>query len=156
MLSIAIPGFAELRLAELVSDFNGTLAQDGRLLPGVREALGALAADLRIHVVTSDTHGTAAHELRGLPVSLAVVPTANQASAKRAFVERLGASGVVALGNGRNDREMVAAAALGIAVVQAEGASPDALAAADVVVPTALQALELLRNPARLVATLRD
>lgn len=156
MLSISIPGFADLQLVDLVSDFNGTLAEDGRLLPGIREVLVALAADLRIHVVTADTHGTAARELRDLPVSMEVIPPADQAAAKRAFVERLGASGVVALGNGRNDREMLAAAALGIAVVQAEGAAPETLASADVVVPTAVEALELLRRPQRLVATLRD
>jgi soluble P-type ATPase len=54
------------------------------------------------------------------------------------------------------DREMLAAAALGIAVVQAEGTAPETLAIADVVVPTAIHALELLRRPQRLVATLRD
>jgi soluble P-type ATPase len=156
MLSIAIPGFSDLRLVDLVSDFNGTLARDGRLLPGIREALAALAADLRIHVATADTHGSAAEELRGLPLSLEVIPPADQAPAKRAFVERLGAAGVVALGNGRNDREMLAAAALGIAVVQVEGAAPETLAGADVVVPTAIDALDLLRHPQRLVATLRE
>lgn len=156
MLSLSIPGFAELRLVDLVADFNGTLAFDGRLLPGIREALGEVAANLRIHVLTADTNCTAAEELRGLPVSVEVIAVAGQAAEKRAFVERLGATGVVALGNGRNDREMVAAAALGIAVVQAEGAAPDTLARADVVVPTAMNALELLLNPQRLVATLRE
>lgn len=156
MLSISIPGFADLRLVDLVSDFNGTLAHDGRLLPGVAEVLAALAADLQIHVVTADTHGGSARELQGLPVSLSVIAPGSQAAAKRAFVERLGASGVVALGNGRNDREMLAAAALGIAVLQGEGAAPDAVASADVIAPTAVDALELLRHPQRLVATLRD
>jgi len=156
MLSISIPGFAELRLVDLVADFNGTLAHDGRLLPGIREALAELAVDLRVHVVTADTHGSAARELRGSPVSVEIIPPANQAVAKRAYVERLGAAGVVALGNGRNDREMLAAAALGIVVVQAEGAAPGTLASADVVVPTAVEALQLLRHPRRLVATLRD
>jgi soluble P-type ATPase len=156
MLSISIPGFADLRLGDLVCDFNGTLAQDGRLPPGVREGLVALAADLRIHIITADTHGGAARELQGLPVSLHVIEPVEQAAAKRAFVEGLGVGGVVALGNGRNDRDMLAAAAIGIAVVQGEGAAAAALASADVVVPSAIDALELLRHPRRLVATLRD
>lgn len=156
MLSISIPGFAELRLQDLVSDFNGTLAEDGRLLPGVAEALAALAADLRVHVITADTRGGCARELQGLPVSLTVIAPGGQAAAKRSFVERLGAGGVVALGNGRNDREMLAAAAVGFAVVQAEGAAPETVASADVLVPTAALALELLRRPQRLIATLRD
>ncbi len=156
MISISIPGFGDLRLVDLVCDYNGTLAHDGRLLPGVGEALAAVAADLRIHVVTADTHGGAARELHGLPVALQVIAPADQAAAKRAYVERLGAGGVVALGNGRNDREMLAAAAVGIAVLQGEGAAPEALASADVVAPSAVHALELLRHPKRLVATLRD
>jgi soluble P-type ATPase len=156
MLSLSIPGFGELQLVHLVADFNGTLARDGRLLPGIREALGALASDLRVHVITADTHGTAGAELRGVPVSVQVIATGDQAAAKRAFVDALGATQVVAVGNGRNDREMVAVAALGIAVVEVEGAAPATLANADVVVRSALEALELLRNPRRLVATLRD
>jgi soluble P-type ATPase len=156
MLTIDIPGFGELRLAHLVCDFNGTLAHDGQLLPGVREALAELARELRVHVITADTHGGAAEQLAGLPVSLEVIPPGGQARAKRAFVERLGAQGVVALGNGANDRELLAASALGIAVVQGEGAAAATLASADVVVTSARDALELLRHPRRLVATLRD
>jgi len=156
MISIAIPGFGDLRLVDLVCDFNGSLAQDGHLLPGAREALAALAADLRVHVVTANTHGDVAREMKPLPASLHVIAPTDQAAAKRAYVEALGAEGVVALGNGRNDREMLAVAALGIAVLQGEGAAPDALASADVVVPTTVHALELLLHPLRLVATLRD
>ncbi len=88
MLTIPIPGSGELRLVHLVCDFNGTLAQDGQLLEGIREVL--------------------------------------------------------------------AAAALGIAVVEGEGAAAATLASADVVVTSARGALELLRHPGRLVATLRD
>jgi soluble P-type ATPase len=156
MISIPIPGFADLQLVDLVCDYNGTLAHDGRLLPGVRDALTALAPDLRIHVVTADTHGGAAREIQGLPLAIHVIAPADQASAKRAYVERLGAGGVVAIGNGRNDREMLAAAAVGIAVLQGEGTAPATVAAADVVAPSAVRALELLRYPKRLVATLRD
>ncbi len=156
MLTIPIPGFGELRLVHLVCDFNGTLARDGQLLEGIREVLAELARELRIHVVTADTHGGAAEQLGGSPVSLEIIPPGDQARAKRAFVERLGAEAVVALGNGANDREMLAAAALGIAVVEGEGAAAATLAGADVVVTSARNALELLRHPGRLVATLRD
>lgn len=156
LLTIPIPGLGELRLVHLVCDFNGTLAHAGRLLPGIREVLAELARELTIHVVTADTHGGAAEQLGGLPVSLEIIPPGGQAAAKRAFVERLGAEAVVALGNGANDREMLAVAALGIAVVEGEGAAAATLASADVVVTSARNALELLRHPGRLVATLRD
>lgn len=156
MIPISIPGFGDLRLSDLVLDFNGTLACDGALLPGVGEALAALAADLRIHVVTADTHGSAARELQGLPVSVEVLGAGHQTAAKRAFAERLGPEGVVAVGNGRNDRALLEVARVGIAVVQQEGAAAATVASADVIVPTILDALALLRHPRRLVATLRE
>jgi soluble P-type ATPase len=156
MLQISIPGMGDLRMEHLVLDFNGTLAVDGVLLEGVRERLSRLAQDLRIHVVTADTFGRAGQELEGLPCELAVLKSDGQARAKAAYVRRLGASVTAGIGNGRNDRLMVEAAALGLAVVQGEGAAAATVAAADVVAPDVLAGLDLLLEPTRLVATLRD
>jgi soluble P-type ATPase len=50
---------------------------------------------------------------------------------------------------------MLAAAALGIAVLGPEGASSTALRAADVVCPSILHALDLLLDDRALAATLR-
>lgn len=155
MISLDIPGAGRLCLLHLVCDYNGTLASDGELLPGVAGALRELAADLRIHVVTADTFGQAGEQLRGLPIELVVIANESQAEVKLEYVTRLGVEGVVAVGNGRNDRLMLQAAALGVAVVQQEGAAAAALAAADVVVTSVIDAFGLLRSPRRLLATLR-
>ena len=156
MLTVDIPGFGPLSLHHLVSDYNGTLALDGQLLPGVAEALSHLAPFLSIHVITADTFGLARAELAGLPLTLHITPQDNQAQAKLAFVESLGAASVVALGNGRNDRDMLKAAAVGIALIQREGGSAQTLASADVVATSVLDALALLVHPKRLTATLRS
>jgi P-type E1-E2 ATPase len=156
MISIDIPGFAKLRLAHLVSDYNGTLALDGRLIPGVAEAICGLASSIRVHVVTADTFGLARAQLAELPIELTITPAEGQADAKLQFVCELGADTVVAIGNGRNDHKMLAAAALGIAIVQREGGAAQTVASADVVSVNILDALELLRIPERLVATLRS
>jgi P-type E1-E2 ATPase len=156
VIELDIPGFGALALEHLVLDFNGTLACDGKLLPGVAERLAALASPVTIHVLTADTHGTAASALAGLPCTMEVVPPTGQAEVKLRFVESLGANGVVAIGNGRNDRLMLRAARLGIAVIQTEGAAAETLAAAKLVVPTVGDALDLLSHPLRLVASLRD
>lgn len=121
MISISIPGFADLQLKYLVSDYNGTLAVDGALLPGLRELIFHLAHDLEIYVITADTYGCAANNLRDLPVQLTIAPPGSQAEAKRDLVLRLGEQNVVAIGNGRNDRLMLKYAALGLAVIQQEG-----------------------------------
>ena len=155
-LAIEVPGLGMFAFEHLVLDFNGTLAIDGKLLPGVSERLVTLSTRLAIHVLTADTHGTAARALAGLPCTLEIVPPSGQAEAKRRFVEALGADRVAAIGNGRNDRSMLAAVRLGIAVVQAEGIAAEALATADLVVPTIVDALDLLAYPLRLIASLRD
>ncbi len=156
MIDIAIPGYGRLALTELVCDFNGTLAAGGSLVPGVRERLPLLAAQLRIHVVTGDTFGTARAELAGLPCEISVLAPENQAEAKGRFVESLGASNVAALGNGRNDRLLLEASALAIGVCGREGIATEALQACDVVVTDAVDALDLLLETNRLVATLRS
>ena len=155
MLSVAVPGYATLQLEHLVLDYNGTLACDGALIDGVCERLERLAQDLRIHVVTADTFGKARQALAGLPCQLQVLPAGNQEQAKLVYIQLLGCERVVAIGNGRNDRLMLEAAALGIAVVQREGAAAETLRAADAVCPSILDALDLLASPLRLVATLR-
>ncbi len=156
MLRISVPGFKELQLEHLVLDYNGTLACDGELLEGVRQSLEALAKDLKIHVVTADTFGKVESRMETSPCKLVVLPPDNQDIGKLEYIEQLGADRVVAVGNGRNDRLMLKRAALGIAVVQEEGAASETLLAADVVCPSIRDALDLLRNPLRLTATLRS
>ena len=156
MLTIQIPDYGDLQLEHLVLDFNGTLACRGEVLAGVKEGLAALAEDLAIHVVTADTFGSAAAALVDLPCELTVLPVADQARAKLEFVQRLGAASVVCIGNGRNDRLMLRQAALGIAVILDEVAASATLQAADVVSTSIVAALELLREPRLLIATLRS
>ena len=50
---------------------------------------------------------------------------------------------------------MLKAASLGVLVRQREGAAGEALTAADVLAPGIVEALDLLLQPQRLVATLR-
>jgi soluble P-type ATPase len=156
MIEIDIPGYKNLKLTHLVLDFNGTLACDGTLLPGVADRLKALSEKLTVVVLTADTFGKAAGELSGIPCSLTILPLAAQDEGKRAVVERLGSDSTVCIGNGRNDNLMLKTAGLGIAVILEEGASGVTIAVADVVCTSILSALDLLTNPLRLVATLRS
>lgn len=157
MIRIEIPGGKTLAITQLVLDYNGTLACDGALLPGVALRLQELAERIQVRVVTADTFGTVADNLAELNLVLQVLPAeSNQIIAKRDAVISLGAPGVAAIGNGRNDSGMLQAAALGIAVIQQEGASPVTVTAADVITTSILDALDLLRYPDRLRATLRS
>jgi soluble P-type ATPase len=149
-LVIPIPGSRPLCLRHLLLDFNGTLALDGKTLPGVRPRLLKLSRRLTITVLSADTFGTASRELRRLPVGFEPV---KDGAAKGRFASAR--TSVVAIGNGRNDIEMLKASALALAVVGPEGACARLLAAADVVARDIRDALDLLLEPKRLTAALR-
>lgn len=155
-MDISIPGYGRLHLEHLVMDYNGTLAVDGRLIEGVREALTALSKDLTLHVLTADTFGKAAAGLKDVPCKLSLLPEDDQQARKLDYVTSLGAERTASIGNGRNDQLMLKASALGIAVILGEGITTETLLASDAVCTSIIDALDLLRNPLRLTATLRS
>ncbi|MBC2694830.1 MAG: ATPase P [Desulfobacteraceae bacterium] len=156
MIEIDIPGFGRLRLERLILDYNGTIAVDGQPVQGVKERLIALARHVEIHVLTADTFGGVEKKLSDIPCKIHVLPIEAQDKGKMEYVDRLGSGGTVCIGNGRNDVMMLKKAALGIAVVQDEGAAASAVLSADVVVTDILFALDLISNQMRLTATLRS
>ena len=156
MLELDIPGFGKLNIKHLVCDYNGTLAVNGRLLPGVREGFNTVARQVAIHVITADTFGLAREALEGVDCTLGILPPGDQAVAKQRFVQQLGADQTIALGNGRNDRLMLETAAIGIAVLLDEGAACQTITHADILVPGILPALAFFTEPRRLIATLRS
>ena len=155
MFEIDIPGFGPVLLRHLVSDFTGTLSVDGELLPGVKEKLNAVAGILDVHILTADTFGKARNELEGIRCDICILKGESHDIQKEEFVEKLGAGSVIALGNGNNDRRMLKAARVGIAVCLAEGCSRDAIVSADIIVSSPVDALNLIFNPKRMKATLR-
>jgi len=88
-----------------------------------------------------------------LPLSVEIIETGED---KAAYIEKLDPDQLVVIGNGRNDVPWVKRAAIGIAVVGPEGAAGELVKAADVVVSDINDALDLVLNPLRLKATLRD
>jgi P-type E1-E2 ATPase len=159
MMDMTIPGRGRYQLHHLVLDVNGTVAAGGQLIDGVQERLLALhQAGLQVHWITADTRGrqAALDEALGWPaIRISADGTGDEAAQKAAFVQDLGATQVVAIGNGANDVEMLRQVAIGIAVLGPEGLAVDTLLAADLVVPNILAGLDLLLDPVRLLATLR-
>ncbi len=156
MILVEIPGQEILKACHLVLDFNGTLAIDGKLIEGVRPLLGILSLQLAVHVLTADTFGTARQELSGINCKVKILDAAMQDIQKEAYVRTLGNKQVVAIGNGLNDALMLKNAALGIVVLQKEGASYKTLINADLVCNNIIDALELIVYPKRISASLRN
>lgn len=154
MLTIQIPGREAFQIRHLVLDYNGTIALDGEIIPGIKERLDVLCRDLEICVITADTHGTAAKKCEGLPLQVLTFPTTEVGRIKAEEVRRR-TGGVACIGNGFNDILMSDAADLSICVMGAEGCCSALIGHTDVTVTSILDALDLLLIPGRLRATLR-
>ena len=154
MLKINIPGRGELVLSHLVLDYNGTIAEDGLIIPGIKARLEALSRDLEISVITADTHGTAARRCEGLPLKVLTFPTTEVGAIKADHVRNL-SGGVVTIGNGFNDVAMSDESDLSICVLGPEGCCGKLAAHCDILSRSIEDALDLLLKPNRLRATLR-
>jgi P-type E1-E2 ATPase len=159
MIELNIPGRGTIQLEHLVCDVNGTLALDGQLFEGMPRLLANLQDRLKVHLLTADTHGKQVVIDQQLGLKAHRVQARSEAGPealqKANFVQQLGASQVVAIGQGANDAAMLEAAIIGIGVLSPEGISHRALLAADILVPDIYTAFELLEKPLRMVATLR-
>lgn len=157
MIELSINGFNEhLQLQHLVLDFNGTLAIDGKLKNNVYEKLNNLSERINVHILTGNTFNTAEEELKNIYCKIKILPSTKQVTEKGKYIRQLIPSSVISIGNGRNDCLMLKISAIGILVIQKEGASAEALSAADIICTSIYDALDLINNPLRLTATLRN
>jgi P-type E1-E2 ATPase len=155
MIEINVPGWKSLQLEHLVCDVNGTLAMDGKLLDGLVKEIAGLRSKINVHLITADTHGQQIIIDKQLNLQAKRLTPGDESYQKARFVESLGADGVVAIGQGANDAEMLYTAALGICVLSREGCAASALLNADIITPDIFAAVDLLNHPLRIVATLR-
>jgi soluble P-type ATPase len=152
--TIDVPGYGSLRLENVVLDLNGTITESGHFIPGVLEDLEALRAEgFKIYILSGDTRGNLGKTFEDAAGIEAVVT--KTAQAKRTFVESIGREHTVCVGNGNIDIEMFRVAKLSICTVQAEGATTKAMLHADVVVTRIQDAMKILLDPDKLIATLR-
>lgn len=147
---IEIPGRDPLVLDTLVCDLNGTLAVDGHLPERVATQLQTLRTSLHVAILTAATFGDLDEIASRTGIRPVLIQTGDD---KERWVRAH--SRVAAVGNGANDAAMLGAADLAVAVLGREGSALPTLLAADVVVSSGEDALDLFVHPKRLVATLR-
>jgi soluble P-type ATPase len=147
-----IPGGGAIDIEHLLLDINGTLTDRGELIDGVADRLRRIRNDVEVHLLSADTFGT----LDDLAAELRVdARRISQGSEKATFVEDLGPECCAAIGNGRNDAEMLGVSRLAIAVVGPEGASSAAVLNSNVVCRSVTEALDLLLDATAVTSTLR-
>lgn len=155
MLIYEIPGRDNIEVQNIVFDYNGTIAVDGKLIDGVEGLINKLAEDVSIYILTADTYGTVEKECMGINGKILTFPKENAGKSKKEIVKSLGGN-TICLGNGYNDIPMFEQAALSIAIIEGEGASGKLLAKADIVVRSIFEALTILLNKNMIKATLRS
>lgn len=156
MITINIPGWANLEIENMIIDLNGTLATDGKISQEIKEKINILSKQVNIYILTSDTQATAIEELKGINAKLVEIEGEGSEKGKFEFIKSLDPERTVAIGNGNNDQLILKEAALGIAVLGNEGVSVASIKNADVVVKDISDCLDLFLKPKRLVATLRE
>jgi len=152
---IEIPNFKTLNIKHIVCDYNGTIAKDGLLLPQVKRLLKELSKEYTLHLITADTFGTVHQQLESSQVTIKVLKSNDHTKEKAEYIRALQAEKCAAIGNGNNDKEMLALASVSIALLGDEGCAKDALFNADVLCKNIEDALSLFLHTKRLIATLR-
>ncbi len=156
MLMYDIPGRETIKIENIVFDYNGTIAVDGKILEGVKDLLLELKKQANIYILTADTYGTVERECSDIGVTVMTFPKENAGESKKDIVKKLGGDKTVCVGNGFNDIPMFKESILAIAVIEGEGTSGKLLAYADIVTKSIIDALKVILNENRIKATLRN
>ena len=93
--------------------------------------------------------------LKAKPPLLIKIKHKNGSEQKRDFVKKIVAQNCICIGNGSNNVLMFKECNLSIAVIGKEGLSTQALKNADILVKDICDALDMLSNTKRIIATLR-
>ena len=58
MIKIEIPGIDELNIENLVLDYNGTIACNGKVIYGVMDLLKKIKSKVKVCILKADTYGS--------------------------------------------------------------------------------------------------
>ncbi len=155
-MRIEIPGRDAMEIKAVVLDYNGTIAVDGQLIAGVGDMINELADLVDFHVITADTYGSVEKALTRIRCKVVKIPDNKQDESKLDYLLNLGKDTTICVGNGKNDRLMLKASVIGIALVQDEGACMAAVLAADIVCNSIMDVFAYFKTPDRIRATLRN
>ena len=148
---IDIPRYKKIAAETVIFDLNGTLALDGKVDGKVLDMLNKLNKKYKIVILTADTFGTVKRMFEGYTnITVEIINTMDE---KTQVAKNY--SPYIAIGNGNNDVGIFKNSELSIVIIGREGCSTKALFSSDVVVNNIIDAIGLLLNEKRLIATLR-
>ncbi len=148
-----IPGQGELDLQTIILDLNGTISVAGNVPDGVKERIGQLkASGFKLVLFTGNTRNDADQLSEGLGINWKLAKSSED---KRDLALELEPDHCVSIGNGLIDLDLMKVVKLRIVTLQTEGVHVQTLLNSDIVVPNINDALDLLIDSQRLIATLR-
>ena len=156
MIIFEIPGRKKIGIQDIVFDYNGTIAIDGKLIKGVGKEINKLANIINFHIITADTYGSVEKALDNINCKVIKIPEENQDISKLDYLIKTGKETTLCVGNGKNDHLMLKESILGIALIQDEGACVESLLSADIVCKSIMDVFAYFKTPDRIIATLRN
>ncbi len=152
-MNIDITGVGTINVQKIFLDYNGTIAENGDLLTGIKKYLRDLSETYEIYVLTGDTFGTVKEAFKDSNIEVIVAETAQE---KATVIDKNNPEHCIAIGNGSIDQLMFKKAALSFCVIGREGASVKALLEADIVVHSVYHAFEMIESSKKIIATLKE
>jgi len=148
-----IPGRGTWDIQTIILDLNGTLSVGGIIPDGVQQRLSEIQnVGFNVLFFTGNTRNDADELAAQLGIEWQL---AKSATDKRDLALKLNPETCAAIGDGLIDIELMKVVKLGIVTLQSEGVHVQTLFAADIVIPTINDALDLFIDSQRLIATLR-
>src|SRR5690554_6414621 len=155
MIEITIPGRVKMVIENIVFDFNGTLAVDGKVSETIREKIMEINEFLNVFILTADIYGSVYKQCKNLGVSIKTFARENTGIEKRKIVEQIGYLNTITIGNGVNDIPMMKDSILSIGVIGKEGACGKLLTSSDIIANDIMDVFDMINNKDRISATLR-
>ncbi len=155
MISIEIPGYGDVKIDNILLDYNGTIASGGKLISSLKNIIEKLSNEVNLYVITADTFGTVAEEIKDLPIEIIKIKKENERQQKLEILVKLGPENTISYGNGNNDKSMIKESAVGVCIMGDEGCSRETLEVSDLVINSIEKGLLLLLDKNKLKATLR-
>ena len=156
MLLYEIPGREDIKIENIVFDYNGTIAVDGKHIDGVSQLINRVSKHANIYILTADTYGTVEKECNDIGAKVSTFPKENAGESKREIIRKLGGEKTLCIGNGYNDISMFKESILSIGIIEGEGASGKLLANADIVARSIAERINIILNKNMVKATLRN
>ncbi|AXX92714.1 ATPase P [Malaciobacter molluscorum LMG 25693] len=155
-MKIDIPNKESFELKNIVFDYNGTIAIDGKIIDGVSKNIDELSNLFDFYVITADTYGSVENELKNTNCKVITISKDKQDEKKLQFIKKLNPKTVLSVGNGRNDKLMLKESIIGISILQDEGLCTQTLLSSDILVNSIFDVFGFLKDKNRLIATLRN